>query len=188
MPTTTPSPTPFATSGVDTVTYPQVRTGPQQGHLARALSSTSRRPNGSIYFDYGTSFDPSAETLSLSAANSAVPPEQNETYELGSKWDVNNGSLTVRGALFRTNRENVLEPDPTNSSVDVLAGNQRVDGAEGVIQGRLTDRWEILSRATPSAQRSRVVELLPSVRRTAAPECPAEPLQPVDRVPSAARL
>jgi catecholate siderophore receptor len=104
--------------------------------------------NGSIYFDYGTSFDPSAEQLSLSAATTATPPEENETYELGSKWNVSNGKLTLRGALFRTNRENVLEPDPSDSSIDVLAGNQRVSGAEGVIQGRLTDRWEILSSYT----------------------------------------
>lgn len=103
---------------------------------------------GSIYFDSGTSFDPSAEQLSLSAATTATPPEENQSYELGSKWDVKNGRLTLRGALFRTNRENVLEPDPNDSSIDVLAGNQRVDGAEGVIQGNLTDRWEILSSYT----------------------------------------
>ncbi|MGC2162049.1 MAG: TonB-dependent siderophore receptor [Silvibacterium sp.] len=114
----------------------------------RAALVYKPKQNGSIYFDYGTSFDPSAEQLSLSAANSATPPETNETYELGSKWDVNQGKLTVRGALFRTNRDNVLEPDPTDSSVDVLAGNQRVDGAEGVIQGHLTDRWELLSSYT----------------------------------------
>lgn len=104
--------------------------------------------NGSIYFDSGTSFDPSAEQLSLSAATTATPPEENQSYELGSKWDVKNGRLTLRGALFRTDRENVLEPDPSDSSIDVLAGNQRVDGAEGVIQGNLTDRWEILSSYT----------------------------------------
>jgi catecholate siderophore receptor len=104
--------------------------------------------NGSIYFDYGTSFNPSAEQLALSAATTGTPPEENESCELGSKWDVKNGKLTLRGALFRTNRENVLEPDPSDSSVDVLAGNQRVDGAEGVIQGHLSDRWEILSSYT----------------------------------------
>lgn len=103
---------------------------------------------GSIYFDYGTSFNPSAEQLSLSTATTATPPEENETYEFGSKWNVYNGKLTVRGALFRTNRENVQEPDPNDSSVDVLAGNQRVDGAEGVIQGHLTSRWNILSSYT----------------------------------------
>jgi catecholate siderophore receptor len=137
----------FATSGVDTITYPKYEQDLNKGSWRAALVYKPR-PNGSIYFDYGTSFDPSAESLSLSAANSAVPPEQNETYEVGSKWDLNGGRLTARGALFRTNRENVLEPDPANSAVDVLAGNQRVDGAEGVIQGRLTDRWEILSSYT----------------------------------------
>lgn len=106
------------------------------------------KTNGSIYFDYGTSFNPSAEQLSLTAANAETPPEENESYEFGSKWDLSQGKLTVRGALFRTNRENVLEPDPNDSSVDVLAGNQRVDGAEGVIQGHLTDRWEVLSSYT----------------------------------------
>jgi catecholate siderophore receptor len=114
----------------------------------RAALVYKPKTNGSIYFDYGTSFDPSAEQLSLSAATTATPPETNESYEFGSKWNVNNGKLTVRGALFRTNRDNVLEPDPTDSSIDVLAGNQRVNGAEGVIQGHVTDRWELLSSYT----------------------------------------
>lgn len=114
----------------------------------RAALVYKPRENGSIYFDYGTSFDPSAEQLSLSAANSATPPETNESYEFGSKWNVEHGLLTLRAALFRTNRDNVMEPDPNDSSVDVLAGNQRVDGAEGVIQGNLTDRWKILSSYT----------------------------------------
>jgi len=137
----------FAASGADTVTYPSYEQDLNKGTWRAALVYKPKQ-NGSVYFDYGTSFDPSAETLSLSAANASVPPEQNESYELGSKWDVNGGKVTVRGALFRTNRENVLEPDPSDSSVDVLAGNQRVDGAEGVVQGHLTDRWELLSSYT----------------------------------------
>ncbi len=104
--------------------------------------------NGSIYFDYGTSFNPSAETLSLTQATAATPPEENETFEFGSKWDLNGGRLTLRGALFRTNKENAREPNPNDSSIDVLAGNQRVDGAEFIIQGHVTDRWEVLSSYT----------------------------------------
>jgi catecholate siderophore receptor len=104
--------------------------------------------NGSIYFDYGTSFDPSAEALSLTAATAATPPEENETFELGSKWDLKSGHLTARGAIFRTNKENTREPDPNDSSVDVLSGTQRADGAEAVLQGHLTDRWDILSSYT----------------------------------------
>jgi catecholate siderophore receptor len=104
--------------------------------------------NGSIYFDYGTSFNPSAESLSLTLATSQTPPEENQTYEAGSKWDLNGGHLTLRAAIYRTNKENAREPDPTDSSKDTLDGNQRVDGAEFAIQGRLTDRWEILSSYT----------------------------------------
>ena len=100
---------------------------------------------GSIYFAAGTSFNPSAEALSLSAATANLPPEKNLTYELGTKWDLDHHRLSLRSALFRTNKYNAREPDPNNPLLDVLAGNQRVDGAEFQVQGRLTSRWELLS-------------------------------------------
>ena len=46
------------------------------------------RPNGSIYAGYGTSFNPSAEGLTLSAATAALEPEKSRSLELGTKWDV----------------------------------------------------------------------------------------------------
>ena len=106
------------------------------------------RSNGSIYFDYGTSFDPSAEGLALTQATAATPPEENNTYEAGSKWDLNNGRFTARAALFRTTKLNAREPNPNDSSIDVLAGTQRVEGAEIGVQGHVTDRWELLSSYT----------------------------------------
>lgn len=114
----------------------------------RAALVYKPRQNGSIYFDYGTSFDPSAEALALTAATAATPPEANQSFELGSKWDLKGGHLTARGSIFRTEKLNTREPDPNDSSVDVLSGNQRADGAEAVIQGHLTDRWDILSSYT----------------------------------------
>lgn len=104
--------------------------------------------NGSIYFDYGTSFNPSAETLSLSQGTANLPPEENQTYEFGSKWDLRAGKLSLRTSLFRTDKENARESSPTNSLLYVLAGNQRVDGAEAEVQGHLTSRWELLSSYT----------------------------------------
>ena len=106
------------------------------------------RPNGSVYFDYGTSFNPSAETLSLSQGTANLPPEENQTFEFGSKWDLNGGRFSLRTSLFRTDKENAREVSPTNSALYVLAGNQRVDGAEIEAQGHLTDRWELLSSYT----------------------------------------
>jgi len=102
-------------------------------------------PSGSIYFDAGTSFDPSAETLSLSAATADLPPEKNLTYELGAKWDFFSGRTSLAGSVFRTDQTNSREPDPDNPLLDVLAGSERAQGAELQVSGRLTSRWHLLS-------------------------------------------
>lgn len=90
---------------------------------------------GSVYFDAGTSFNPSAESLSLSAATANLPPENNQTYEFGTKWDVNHGRLSMNSEWFRTIKTNAREPDPANPLLDVLAGVERVSGFETDIRG-----------------------------------------------------
>jgi catecholate siderophore receptor len=101
--------------------------------------------NGSIYFAYGTSFNPSAETLSLSASTAAVAPEENKTIEVGSKWDLFSRKLSLRTSVFRTTKENARETDPTNALLTVLAGTQRVNGFQVQANGYLTSRWEVLA-------------------------------------------
>ncbi len=103
------------------------------------------RPEGSVYFAYGTSFNPSAESLALTAGTANAAPEKNKTYEVGSKWDLFSRKLSVRGSIFRTEKTNARETSPTNALLVVLSGNQRVDGFELEASGRLTDRWQILS-------------------------------------------
>jgi catecholate siderophore receptor len=97
------------------------------------------KPNahGSVYFDYGTSFDPSAETLSLSVSTSVLPPEENESYEVGAKYSLLRDRVQLEGALFRTEQDNARETSPTNSNVVVLAGNQLVKGMQASAVGRL---------------------------------------------------
>jgi catecholate siderophore receptor len=101
-------------------------------------------PRGSVYFDYGTSFNPSAESLSLSVSSSILPPEKNETYETGAKWSFLGERLMVEGALFRTEKDNARETSPTNSSVIVLAGNQLVKGAQFSLVGRLPRGMDVV--------------------------------------------
>ncbi len=101
--------------------------------------------NGSVYFDAGTSFNPSAESLSLTAGSANIPPETNKTYEFGTKWEFNGGRLQVNTSWFRTTKENARESDPTNSLLVVLAGTQKVSGLQTNVRGRITSRWEILS-------------------------------------------
>ncbi len=102
-------------------------------------------PIGSIYFDAGTSFNPSAEALSLSLATQALPPVQNTSYEFGTKWDLNGGRLTFTAALFRTEQINVREPDPNNPLFNILAGNAVAKGGEWGVSGHITDDWEIIA-------------------------------------------
>ena len=104
--------------------------------------------NGSIYFDYGTSFNPSAESLALSTATANIAPEENETYEIGSKWDLLNKKMSLRGAIYETVKKNARESDPNNPTLNVLAGQQKVQGIEIEAAGHLTDQWQVYSGYT----------------------------------------
>ena len=103
------------------------------------------KPNGSIYFDAGNSFNPSAESLSLSAANANTPPEKSLTFEVGTKWDMASGKLSVNGSMFRTDKTNAREPDPNNPLLNVLGGQSACGRVSGRVERLSDDRWEILS-------------------------------------------
>jgi catecholate siderophore receptor len=105
-------------------------------------------PDQTYYFSYGTSFDPSAEALSLTAATSALGPVKATSYEVGAKTALLDGKLLATGALFRTQVDNAQTNDPDDPSITVLAGNQRVDGFELGLSGRITEDWEILAGYT----------------------------------------
>ena len=64
---------------------PISRLDQQPSYRAAFVYKPSKR--GSLYFDYGTSWNPDAESLSLSVGlvNGNVAPEENQTYEVGAK-------------------------------------------------------------------------------------------------------
>ncbi|ADV81981.1 TonB-dependent receptor [Terriglobus saanensis] len=110
----------------------------------RAAIAVKPRPNGTVYFDYGTSFNPSAESLSLSANNATLPPETNETYEVGSKWDVMNGKLNLSGAWFRTEKMNAKETSPLDSTITLVSGTQLVQGVQFGAIGHLPRHFDVI--------------------------------------------
>jgi len=110
----------------------------------RAAVVYKPKPYGSIYFDYATSFNPSAESLSLSASNANLPPENNRTFELGTKWDFPAKRLSAEAAVFRTDKLNAREPSQDDPLENVLAGEQRVNGVQVSVTGKITDRWQVL--------------------------------------------
>ena len=127
------------------------------------------------YFSYGTSFNPSAEALVLALNNASTEPEKNETFELGAKFDLFNGTLGIRGAVFQINKTNARTTDPV-LGIQVTDGRQRVRGFELEVVGQIL-RAGTSSSATPTSTRgspSRSISRTGSRwRASASPTCPS---------------
>jgi catecholate siderophore receptor len=99
------------------------------------------------YFSYGTSFNPSAEALTLAANNVNADPEESRTFELGAKWELLRNALSFRTALFQIDKTNARTADPV-LGVMVLEGEQRVRGFELEAIGRILPRWQVFAGYT----------------------------------------
>jgi catecholate siderophore receptor len=113
------------------------------------------REAGSVYLGWGTSFNPSAETLSFITTarafginNAFLAPEENNSVEIGTKWDLLEDKLSVNAAVFRITKDNARVPDPNNAGFNMLAGEQRVDGYSLTLMGTMGERWQITSGYT----------------------------------------
>jgi catecholate siderophore receptor len=105
-------------------------------------------PNTSLYIAYGTSFDPSAEALTLTTKTANLGPVKATDYEAGFKSTVLNGGLLLTGAVFHTVVDNAQTNDPDNPTITVLNGNERVQGLELGATGHITERLEIVAGYT----------------------------------------
>lgn len=112
---------------------------------------------GSIYLAYGTSFNPSTENLTYIAAPTATnntlslfqaDPEETETIELGTKWELFDEKLLLTGAIFRTEKTNARTTDPADPTVVSLTGEQVVEGFEVGFTGSITDAWRVIGGYT----------------------------------------
>uniref|UniRef100_UPI00235E6EF4 TonB-dependent receptor n=1 Tax=Pseudomonas sp. B3G-3 TaxID=3027853 RepID=UPI00235E6EF4 len=107
--------------------------------------------NGRIYAAWGNSFNPSAENLAstgggLSKGNQDLAPEKNETWELGTKWELLDKRLELDGALFRVEKSNARETMADGSTQ--LAGKQRVQGVEIGVTGHVNEHWDVFANYT----------------------------------------
>jgi catecholate siderophore receptor len=94
------------------------------------------------YASYSTSFNPSLEQLvSTTGAQSPLPPENNEAFEIGAKYDLLNGNLSVTGALFQITKQNARTANTDGTYT--AAGTIRVQGARAGIAGRITPEWQV---------------------------------------------
>jgi len=103
-------------------------------------------PNGTLYLGWGTSFNPSAESVSfinsgrgLTVGDVALEPEENESLEFGVKWSLLNDRLLVDGAIFNITKDNARVPDPLNPGFNTLAGEQDITGFSVNMSGGFGD-------------------------------------------------
>ncbi|WP_448679336.1 TonB-dependent receptor [Pseudomonas nicosulfuronedens] len=110
-------------------------------------------PNGSVYAAWSTSSNPSGETAGegggdLALANENLDPERNRNYEIGTKWAFFDEALSLNAAIFRTDKTNARVASPDDSTVQVLDGEQRVQGVELGFSGALTPKWKVFGGYT----------------------------------------
>lgn len=112
---------------------------------------------GTIYLSYGTSFNPSTENLTYIApptpTNNTLSlfnadPEENETIELGAKWEFFDEKLLVSSAVFHTEKTNARTTDPADPTVVTLTGEQEIQGFEFGFTGQITEQWSIIGGYT----------------------------------------
>jgi len=101
----------------------------------------------SYYVSYGTSFNPSAETVTQSVNSATLDAEKNRSYEAGAKWDLMDGDLLLGAALFRVEKTDArtAESSSTPASLD---GDIRVQGLELSAAGRPMPAWEVFGGYT----------------------------------------
>ncbi len=109
-----------------------------------------------LYVSAATSSNPSGEQTDgsnvsyggLGAQTANLDPERNKSYEAGAKYLAGEGGhLLLTAAVFRTDKTNSRITDPL-TGLQVLAGNQRVDGFEIGAQGNLTPRLSLFGGYT----------------------------------------
>ncbi|MFL9669511.1 TonB-dependent receptor [Variovorax sp. AB1(2024)] len=104
-------------------------------------------PEQSYYVSYSTSFNPSLEQLvATTGATQPLPPEKNKAYELGGKWDLNDGNLSLTAAAFQITQTNARAQN--NDGTYSATGTIRVNGARAGVAGRVTDKLQLFGAYT----------------------------------------
>jgi catecholate siderophore receptor len=110
-------------------------------------------PTANLYASYGTSATPPGSanfSLSTQANNANSPnvdPQTSANFEVGTKWDLANGRLSLNSAVFRTENKNVIFTVDATAVPPVFNqdDSQLVRGFTFGALGRITERWEVIT-------------------------------------------
>ncbi len=127
--------------------------------------------NGSIYLAYGNVSTPSQATvnsgcaLTGTAQNCDLDPEEGEIWELGTKWDLMDGRLSLTGSIFQNERSKIrLASNDPAITVQQQDGKSRVRGVTLGVSGQILPSWTVIANYTYLDS-----EILQNVASTALP-------------------
>ena len=133
------------------------RTGnalPNNTPLARSDTLLSKRlglmyqPNEEVsyYAAYGTSFNTSGDLYQFDPMSANTPPESSRNVEIGAKWELYGGDLSLSAALARTEKYNERNTDiDTANGSYLLSGRRHTDALEFEVAGRITPQWDVFA-------------------------------------------
>jgi catecholate siderophore receptor len=127
---------------------------PNDTPLSRSDSVWSRRfglmyqptPEVSYYASYGTSFNTSGDLYQYDPRSANTPPESSRNIEVGAKWELWDGDLSLRTALARTDKFNERNTDVNqDTGAFLLSGRRHTDSLEFEVAGRINPRWDVFA-------------------------------------------
>ncbi len=127
---------------------------PNNTPLSRADTLLSKRlgimyqPHDEVsyYAAVGTSFNTSGDLYQYDPRSANTPPESSRNMEIGAKWELYGGDLSLRTALARTHKYNERNTDiDTANNSYLLSGKRHTDALEFEVAGRITPQWDVFA-------------------------------------------
>lgn len=106
--------------------------------------------HGMIYFNWSESTTPlglyvtnSSEPLNLKDQNSK--PERSRLYELGAKYSAFHDRIGFAASVFRLEKGNSIQTDPSSGTVTPTSDTQRNQGVELSVSGMIMKNWNVIA-------------------------------------------
>jgi len=97
------------------------------------------------YLGWSDSFSPTADLYQLTVR--PQPPERSDVVELGAKWLLMDGDLSLRAAVYQATKDWERNAD-LESTAAILTKKRRTKGLELEVAGRINEYWEMFASAS----------------------------------------
>lgn len=96
----------------------------------------------SLYASYSQSFQPLADFVAFRRGADASSPQRTTGYEVGAKYDLND-KANISLAVFDMEQNHVQGSDPSNPTMAIDIGTQRVRGIQLSVAGEILPNWSV---------------------------------------------